>query len=155
MEYLSVHKPGEPGVDCVGMISDENRWTGWHGQGPPNGTWDRLVNLRASEDSSSTWDNHESFSSRLVMVPICRAHVSAPEATLGSSVSHLASLPYIYRTDLDPQVKLLIIGYAKVWLVGFGKYSTTKPGQGTSNGVVEAIFVDYVGTPPDGQMAGS
>jgi hypothetical protein len=155
MEYLSVHKPGEPGVDCLGMISDDNKWTGWHGQGPPNGTYDRLVNLRASEDASSTWEDHDSFSARLVMVPICRAHVSNPEANLGSSISHLASFPYIYRTDLNPEMKLLIIGYAKVWLVEFGKLQTTKPSKGSSHGAVEAIFVDYVGTPPDGQEAGS
>jgi hypothetical protein len=153
MDFLSVHKPGEPGIDCLDMIDDDNGWTGYSNQGPPNGTWDRRANTRAAEDAS-TVENHKAFSARLVIVPICRAHVSSPEATLGSGVPYLASLPYIYRTDLNPAMKLLIIGYAKVWIDGYGNFNTGAPGSGSSKGVVEATFVDYVGTPPNGQEAG-
>lgn len=137
----------------VGQVIDAIRdRTGWVRNAQEDG-----VNLRVAADPGHNWSDCENGSARLVIVPICRAHINmGSDTSAGTDCPNFATLPYIYPEiggmgNPADQMRLLIIGQAKVWIEGIRNVNTPR---GRSNDVIEATFIGYVDTPPDGQYAG-
>lgn len=99
------------------------------------------VDARVNADSVSTWASPAPLSARTVVVPIVKSYGQVGADDLGTGVTGLKNIFYVYRGGQVVQ----IIGLAKFFL---------DPYSGSDGpGVVTGVFLEYVGPPPNGQSA--